>query len=509
VLLINGREYALTDIQRFWANGDLSYLLYDYQLPLYEALWNILNGEPWYGVINCARQFGKTFVTTLVFMEIALRKQKQDLHFLAENRAFLKDRVYKAAEIIMETCPYHEGSNLRPFTKGSGKEQGTDAMIFPTTKSTIRFFGVVEDGYRGGSPNAVNLDEAAFIKGLKKLVVSEIEPSFVQTKGKLVATSTPATTNDNYYNDMVAMARDSGTLVVFTAEDNANFSKEELAKKRKAATEPDGSLSADFRREYMAELIPDASMLILPAWDDRYIISHTEHENDKANPEYQICHKFISVDYGTLHFSVVGYYYYRHWTNPGKLVKEHSMWIRGEKVSVGLIARDIKENKEKLWQMGPGIYPVLVVCDSADALANQTLQQDYSIPAIGVKKERHKSTMVDKLNTLISLGEFGVVDGLAMDIGCYRSGVWLEDFRGTKFAESERYGHYDGIDGDVYLNLMARGFYNQRPVAPLQFDLRTQHGPEELVKETLNNKIGGRRQNNSFPTIESLINPVW
>lgn len=504
---INGREYSQQDILRFWGNGDLSYLLYDYQLSLYEAIWDIINGKPWLGVINVSRQYGKTFVTTLVFCELALRNKRFDIHFLAQNRAKLKNRVFKCLDIILDTCPYPIGHNSRPWTQGSGKERGTDTTIFPTTRSTISFFGVEEDDYRGGSPNAVNVDEAAFIKNLRNLIISEIEPSFTQTKGKLIATSTPGDTDDNYYNELVKDAKELGTLVTFTAEDNANITKEELDDKKRRARLPDGSLSPEFRREYLAELIPNTSLLILPAWNDKYIILEEQLVTMKQDIMYKHWYKFISIDYGVGDFTVIGYYFYH--TSSNRLIKEHSTWMRGEKVSIGLIAKDIKDNKIKLWNMDTMQFPTLVICDSADPLANQTLQQDHMIPAIGVKKERMKSTMVSKLNDFIAEGRYGCYEMLKMDIGCYRSGIWEREFRGVKFARSPVYGHYDCIDGDVYLNLMAHGFYKQVPIAPIELDLKTQHGPPELVNKQLQNTIGPARRTNSWTPIEQQINSVW
>lgn len=507
---VNGNEYTNEDIKRFWANGDLSYLLYDYQLPLYEAIWKIIKGKAWFGVINVARQWGKTFVTTLIFCELALRNKRYELHFVAENRAYLKNRVYKCLDIIMDTCPYPNGGNVRPWTKGSGKEQGTDAMIFPLTGSKIYFFGYVEDGYRGGSANAVNVDEAAFIKDLKHLVVSEIEPSFNQTKGKCILTSTPGDTDDHYYNEMVREAKEMQTFITFTAYDNANIDAAELANKRRRATGADGTLTPEFRREYLAELIPNATLLIIPAWtDERDIVLEELMQALRSSPYYKVAHKFISIDYGVKDFTVISYYFYDHWSANKRLIKEWSTWMKGEKVSIGLIAKDVKANKIRLWQMTDLQYPTLVICDSADPLANQTLQQDHHIPAIGVKKERMKSTMVSKFNDLVAEGGFGCYEGLKNDIGCYRSGIWDKDFRGIKYARSPTYGHYDCIDGDVYLNLMASGFYAQTPIAPIEIDLRTQHGPPELVNSALRDKIGGPQRFDPWQPIETKINNCW
>lgn len=511
------KTYSKASIQKFWDEGDLSYLLYDYQLELYDAIWEIIKGDPWFGVINVSRQFGKTFVTTLIFLEICLRKKRQYIDFLAEDRARLKNRVFKAIDIMMDTCPYTKGTDKRPYMQGSGKEQGTDAYIFPSTGSQIFFYGIKDNAYRGGSPNMVNLDEAAFIPNLEDLVMNEIEPSFTQTKGKLIVTSTPGDTDDNYYNKMVEQARDAKTLITFTDEDNANIDKTEFEAKKLAATQIDGSLSNAFRREHLAELIPNTSLSVLPAWSDDYIMLIEERAALRAQPQYKITHKFISIDYGTKDFTVISYYFYDYWCpanekyhGKGRLVKEHSTWMRGEKISIGKVADDIKDTKLRLWNMGDNNFPTLMICDSNDPMANQTLQIDHNLPALAVKKERYKSTMVSKLNDLIARGRFWCCDDLLLDIGSYRSGVWENmDLRGIKFARSKTYGHYDCIDGDVYLNLMARDFYDQIPETPPDIDLRTQHGPENVVQDTINTFYGGKRRSNGIPSLENMINPVW
>src|SRR5271167_3961871 len=102
-------------ISKCWDAGDLSYALYDYQLPLYRAIKQFIsNPTTDIGVICINRQWGKTFTTTTVFMEYCLTNKKQECHFLAEDRVTLKDRVYKAVEVIMEHCPWPERDPRRP-----------------------------------------------------------------------------------------------------------------------------------------------------------------------------------------------------------------------------------------------------------------------------------------------------------------------------------------------------------------------------------------------------------
>lgn len=511
------RTYLQSDIDYFWQVGDLSYLLFPYQMDLYLDIWNIIEGTHWFGVVNVSRQFGKTFVTTLIALEICLRRLRQNIHFIAEDKAAIKGRVYENISKILDSCPWQLGTPNRPYPEGGGtKERGKEAYVFPTTKSVITFFGVKEDGYRGGSPDLVIPDEAAFIPGFKRMVKSEIEPAFIQTKGKMITTSTPPDTDDNYYVELSKQARERGTLVTYTIYDNKNVTPEWIAAKEAEARQVDGTLSPEYRREYMAEMIPNSSLLILPAWKKEHKINQDHASKLRASAEYKIAWKFISIDYGTKDFSVISYYFYQHWQSEdyqkplGRLVKEYSTWMRGESVSVGMIAKNINDNKLRLWNMNKRDFPTMIVCDSADALANQTLQRDHGMPAFGVKKDRLKSTMVGKFNDLIAEGRFGCFEeDCPMDIMSYGSGVWESpELRGIKYARSDTLGHYDGIDGDVYINLMAYGFYGMEPTTPMEIDLTTQHGPQHVIDDHIN-KVGGRPRYNGMPSLDQLINPYW
>lgn len=488
--------YSKEEVAHFWEQGDLSFLLYPYQLDLYIAIRKAMEDGTRVVVTNVARQYGKTFTTTLIFVEEGLRFKRLDEHFLAEDRATLKDQVFKPLNLILDTCPWNVG-NGKPYLEGSGKERGHDELVFPLTQSTIKFFGLkTKDGrgYRGGSPDRLNVNEAGFIDNYKKLWLTVIEPSMLASKGITIITSTPPPTTDHYYVTQVEEARLAGTLVSFGIEQNGLVSKEELdrLKEKHKEFDEDGNVrySADYRREYNAELIPDQTLLIFPAWDsDKHVQTRQWYEeNVVADPDYPYYHRFISIDYGTVDFTVIALYIYS--AKLKKFIKMRSKWMRGQRVSVGLIAREIHLLKQEEWGMKEREFPTMIVCDSNDPMVTQSLVQDHHIPGFGVKKDPKKDTMVTAFNDFIASGDYIIIENCQYDINVCVMGVWRsEEDRGKKFARSDTYGHYDSADCDIYIYKMAKPLFADLIKREARFDVNTMTGPLDVMEKAAKNQI--------------------
>ena len=78
------RQASLKDVRsELWRRGELSWLLYKHQRPIYDAIRKaMLDGNLKY-TLNCSRRFGKTSVLALIAMEEALQNKNHQVRFAA------------------------------------------------------------------------------------------------------------------------------------------------------------------------------------------------------------------------------------------------------------------------------------------------------------------------------------------------------------------------------------------------------------------------------------------
>ena len=103
-------------IQIAWHKGALKFLLRPHQFPIYDAIWSCLNDtDPTHvsHVVNCARQFGKSFTEMTVAVEFCIRFPKSTVLFVAPLKSQAKEIVNGGTYFrIFETCP----SDPRPYS---------------------------------------------------------------------------------------------------------------------------------------------------------------------------------------------------------------------------------------------------------------------------------------------------------------------------------------------------------------------------------------------------------
>lgn len=428
-------------IQIAWHKGALKFLLRPHQFPIYDAIWSCLNDtDPTHvsHVVNCARQFGKSFTEMTVAVEFCIRFPKSTVLFVAPLKSQAKEIVNGGTYFrIFETCP----SDLRPSVDG-------DTFVFPNG-SRIRLGGTDSRNYenlRGGAAHLLILDEAGFMANLDDGVIPALQPMLDSTNGKTIYSSTPPPTLDHPYVEIYRHHRDIEHISSFTIFDNISKSEKDLLKVFTETGSTPEKYSTRFRREYMCEFVTEDTVIIARDWDEQYIAEIVPDEYR------QYWHNYISMDPGVVDMTAVLFGYYNH--NESQLVIEDEFYINGPELNTKLLSDMIKEHRDNLW----GVIPVYrMIADNNNLHLIQDLGKLYGLPFQGTTKTRLETKgnqsegMVNKLNTWFREGRIIIHPRCEMLIGSLRYGTWKQVGETRQFASSKKYGHFDALAALIYM----------------------------------------------------------
>lgn len=451
--------YALKQaaINKSWATGNLRYKCFEDQLEIYDKNKAAIQNHTQLFCNNIHRQRGKTHVTSILAIEVALTKNKANIQFYAPTKSDLKDRVFKCFDKILEDCP----EDLKPKFKTQDQ-----SYLFPSTRSTITFHGVNSDRadqIRGGAIDLAIIDEAGFIDELDYLISSVVLPAFSHTDGSALITSTPPDSAAHPYIDVVKECRARGNYLHLTILDSSRTTPAKLAKTK--AGYPGGALNVEFRREHMAELVTNTEYAILKSWKNDFVLLEKQLDENTWTRTYKTkyydwYHKLISIDYGVGDATAVNFYVFDY--ENALLIQEDELWLQGPTLTTKLLADEIEKKKQELW----GDAKVTrITCDSHDKFLTQTLNLVHNILAIPVRKST-KQAMVNATNLLLGQEQFRVHPCCKMSILCYQDGVWERDRIGVEFARSKYLAHFDSIDSLIYQVSCLGWIANDNPVPP-------------------------------------------
>lgn len=476
----------LTDDQRWlikWEKGALKSHLRPHQIPIYNLIWECINDQdPRHAshVINCARQFGKSFTEIVVATEYCIRYPKSTILFVAPLKSQAEEILYGETYFrIFEKCPDH----LKPKLDGS-------TIVFPNG-SRIRLGGTDGRRYedlRGGAAHLIILDEAGFMAHLSDGVLPALQPMLNSTKGKTIFSSTPPPTLEHPY---VAIYRDhieKNHVSHYTIKDKIPYDENEVIK---AYGETGSKMvngiwvpSTRFRREYLAEFVMEGTQLIAPDWDDDFFV------HQEPNEYHHFHHRYVSMDPGITDFNVVLMGYYDH-------VNEHLHIQRclvngGRLLNSEILAAQIKKAMTETFE---GIKPYRMPADNNNPHLLQDLKMIYGLPFIPTTKTRLESTraayeegMVTKLNTWLRRGRITIepIEENEFLRNSLKFGVWKELGQNRReFGHSATYGHFDAIASLVYL---VRNIDERTNPVPATHNLSFNHHISKKVLEAPQNR---------------------
>lgn len=445
-----------------WRKGILRWKLHPLQKIIYDQFHN---GDDEITTMLISRQTGKSFLLSILALEVCLKKPYAVVKFVTPKLKMVKNILNKNMRVILEDCPaeirpeWLENEKVWRFPNGSEiQAAGSDNQNY--------------DNIRGGTCDLWVVDESGFCNDLDEVVFSVLVPTTTVTKGRGILSSTPDPKNaeHDFIKLFVEPAELEGKLFKYTINDNPMLSDDE--KERIANKYPGGKSNPRYRAEYLCEIVRDSDSMVLAEFD-------SEAEAEIVTDQIKVPKFFdyyLSMDIGGKDFTVILLAYYD-FIN-GQVVILDEIVIKN-KPNTKTIAKTVKEMcknhfDEKL--------PYLMFADNNNLILLNDLQLDHSLNFIPTRKD-NKEAAINKVKLKILDRDIVIHSRCRTLITHMKNATWSKSkSKGYKeFARSSDNGHYDAVDALIYL--IRNIVYSKNPY-PSDYGVLSQEDHYVRVQQT-------------------------
>lgn len=416
-----------------WYRGHISWILYPHQRPIYNKIREVLDSDdPEMNsfVIDCSRQYGKSFTMFLIAIENCLRNPDHTVIFIGPLKSQVNEIINgKTFGTIFRTAP----KELIPVIK--------DSSLQFHNGSRIRLAGTDNRNYenlRGGSAHTIFLDEAGFMNDLVDGVLPTVEPMTKTTGGKVIYASTPPESLDHDYYEVLRYHDECGLIATYTIWDDKTLTDKQL---KKIISQCRGRDTTKFKREYECQRIADSSRKVIPNYTkercEASIVKPVRNEYRK----YWI--KYVVADWGGKDKTAVIFAHYDY--HRRKIVIEDYLDLDGDRVTVSSIAERIIGKVQTLW---PDSEDIRYYCDNNNVIIQQEMNIKNKLPFVATTKGRLEG-MVEKVKDWEFEDRIEYYRAAEFVAKAVLSAHWTKNR--DEFARSKIYGHYDHMASLVYL----------------------------------------------------------
>lgn len=419
-----------------WHRNEPFFVLHDKQVEIYNHIFE--NEKSFLTVINCARQFGKTYLAVFIAFLHCLKKPKTVVKYGSAFYTDLQSFIFPTCERMAELMP----ETLRPSIVESKK------LVEFSNGSRIDFVGLdlKPDGMRGNSVDLAIIEEAGFTKKLRYIYYDVIVPMFThrqKNNPKCIMLGTPnGDLTQDFTNFFFQKAKAEKTYYHYTIEDNPLLSRVEKDRiideyTKDCKTEAELRIqTTKMRRELFGEVTKDVERSIIPEWSKDYAKSAERDEY------FQYYKRYVAMDYGVADKTVFLFYYYDFLND--QVVFEGEVQDSGQSMTTDKLYEAVKEMEDSLY----GGKIDRRVADTTNLLLINDFQHKYGMTFLKVKKDR-LHVMVNEARMWVKQGRVRVDPLNCRELaGCLEHGMWNE--KKTDFERSDIYGHYDALAAFVY-----------------------------------------------------------
>jgi hypothetical protein len=415
--------------KELYLRGELSWLLYEHQKPIYHKIREVLisnNLSKNSYVIECSRQFGKSFTMLLIAAEECLRKEKQTIVYLAPIKGQANEAIRCSIDVIFSKCPQflipkYDGSSISFINGSKVRVAGTDNKNY--------------QNLRGGKAHLALLDEAGFMNDLDNGVLPAVQPMLKTTGGRMIFASTPPDTLTHPFIDILREHDETGDIAKFTIWDDKSLTPETLERIIQSCK---GKHTTRFRREFECQRIVESSLQVVPEMSNAADLLRPV-EQDRF---HQYHYKYVVLDTGIRDQTAAIFAHYNYETR--KIVVEDCLSLLGEDYSTDKLSVEIKRKVNQLW---PGQEPNYFA-DCNNLIVINDLNTIYKLPFVPTSKGR-LDEMVGKLRDFVADKRILFMPAAEEAFYCATYALW--DKNKNQFARSTKYGHYDLLAALIYL----------------------------------------------------------
>ena len=263
------REAMITAL---WMRGDLEFLLWPQQIPIWEQLQNLPKNVVEF-VVLCARQFGKSVVGVIYALSEAIKHRDCCILIMGPDTKQTIDIVAPKMRMLTRTAPpgliKQMKSNNRYHVYHDLNSKASDY-----TEIVIGGMNENSSSQRGKTVHKILVEEIVDVAedNFITSVRSDLGPALTHSRdGKIVyLTTLPKYPNHPFITITIPNAELKSAVARFTIHDNIALTQDQ---KDKCAELSGGIDSTDYKREFLCEIVRDRTVVCLPDFDVRYNVA--------------------------------------------------------------------------------------------------------------------------------------------------------------------------------------------------------------------------------------------
>lgn len=498
-----------------WEQARLRYKLFPHQRPAYDEfkarITSLDDSVLRTYALQWPRRVGKTFEAEVIGVETCRKIPGCRGVVIAPTEEMLEEYVIPTINVIGADAPKY----MQPrFVKSDGK------FYFDDNGSHIALYGAKDDSAidaigRGPAAHFIIYEEAGHIRNLKK--VREVaQPQLLSTMGiphagwQLFVGTPPESTAHEFVKLCRAFAK-TGQLNRLTIWDS-HYPKERIYKFIAEAADgmpiEEYMQTEAFRREFLAEFIPDPTRKVLKLANERYLEACQERYRQIYRSGGRPTHFSVweGMDVGwkpDWTFWLISWWHHQLQT---LVVEAERYWRDG--FTPEAVAEAVVEDEKRLLgheRRAPFKYE----------MRRPSRWSDYSPILLSELSSKHgldfSPTRKDDRDTAISdcdrmipgfsptVGALAISPACSMLLQQMDAAIWAKGGKHKEFARDDiqRYGHYDGVAALVYLTRNVVRTENPVPedwgvpqLAKDNFDWRPPQGSDRAEEEKWGSVFG-------------------
>lgn len=276
-------------IKAAWKTRDLTCFLSRNQYEkVYRQLELALEQGDYARAVRICRRFGKTHIIAMFALMQCWKRPGFKVIAAAPTKLQMRQILVPAFEALLATCP-EELSYLRPkWNQQLSRyefENGSYVMVGGCDNKSI-------ERLLGQAANLVLIDEAGYVKNLRKAIKQVFDPMVSDTDGIIVTASTPPDDPTHYFHTLCTELESMGWMIHLTVYDNDRWDDARRARQMKKAG---GEHTEEWQREWLAK--PTLSQDLTCFYHFHELAAELVKETALPNL-FSYYHRYIVMDYG-------------------------------------------------------------------------------------------------------------------------------------------------------------------------------------------------------------------
>lgn len=436
--LVDGELIPIEHIlEVLWRRGDLEFLLWTQQLPIWLTLMNIPEGIVEF-IVLCARQFGKSTFGVLWALSQAIKHRDSCILIIGPDTKQTKDIVLPKMRFLTKTAP----KGLIKQMKAENRFHIYHDLDQSATDYTEIIIGGMNDGsssQRGKTVQTIMVEEIADVPEdhFKESMEQDLGPALTHSKnGQIIyLTTLPPVPDHPFITENIPKAELNNAIKIFTIDDNIALTK---AQYDACVERCNGKNTLAFQREYLCIVVRDRNMVVLPDWDEKRDVVEV------MLPDHLFMH--TTIDWGGVGDKTCSVLHFYDYLKDEDIFWDERVFLPNTPSSV-IIEETKAMERDYLATRQTHFIDSRFIDAPAQSVYVDWIKPPYDfIGSIPVKTDWKAG--VNSLNNRFKIGKAKIHPRCKFLIVSCRSGM----FNKTKsdFARSEALGHCDGLSAMQY-----------------------------------------------------------